>query len=254
MVFVPKISIAFFTFIAFFLTLSMPALAAEPGMILKQTSGLCGDLDIYAGKKGLKLVQKSTDCVLIMKAPDWRVNFFNTRSKVLYQVEPMKWKGDASSFLGGLLCGSRFSGMIERDKRINAATIAGLHCDTVQLVRPGTLPPDTKKDKSELKGANYFGTGNLALPPEAALVASRFYHIPVCQGFPIRLELIHLGGSKKNELDTTSCLSTMLDAATFDVPAGYKRVAAEGDVVVADKQGLLQEMSDGLGHQFGSHK
>ena len=234
--------------------MSVPARAGDSGFILEQKSAVCGDLKIYTSSNAFKLVQKSTGCGLIMKAPAWKVDFFNTTSKVLFETDAKKWTGESSNFLAGLISASRFSGMVEQDTKPSVTPITGLHCSEIHLVRPGKLPPNIRQNMNELRGATYYGTSELSLPGEVAFVLQRFYRIPTVKGFPVRLDIFHLTGYKKNELDTISCVKSELATSTFDVPTGYRRVAREGDVVVANKEGLLQDMSDGLGTEFGTHK
>lgn len=236
------------------LTMSVPARAGDSGFILEQKSAVCGDVKLYTSSKAFKLVHKSTGCQLIMKTPAWKVDFFNPTSKVLFETDARKWTGESSNFLAGLISASRFSGMVEQDTKKNATRIAGLHCNETHLVRPGKLPPNIRQNMNELRGATYYGTNELSLPAEVAFVLQRFYRIPTVKGFPVRLDIFHLSGYKKNELDTTACEKSKLASSTFDVPIGYRRVVRAGDVVVANKEGLLQDMSDGLGTEFGTHK
>ena len=237
------------------LILSCPVLAQspsgkEPGFTLCQTSGVCGKTQIYASSKGLKLVQKSTKCVLLMKAPDWKVHFFNTASKVIYETDAKNWKGNSSCFVVGLISAGRFSALKPRQTKATTATsIAGLHCHEIHLERIGVLPPDTPQNKIELKSAIYCGTTDLSVPPQAILVVQRFYRIPTLNGFPVKVDIFGLGGLRKTELNTSSRMNSDFDSATFAVPPAYKKVTTEEAVVVGSQQDLLDEMSDSLGNK-----
>ena len=234
-------------------TTALPAVGKDSGLMLCQSSGVCGKAEIYASSNGLKLVQKSTNCALIMKAPDWKVSYFNTNSKVMFETNANNWQGKSSGYFAGLVSASRFLALCQGRTKIDAKSIFGLHCNETQLVRIGTLPPDTIRFKNELKAATYFGTSDLHLPPQAVLVLQRFYRIPTLKGFPIRVIVIDLKGRLKNELDTTSCVKAAFASSTFAVPSNYRKVATEEAVLASHQQGLLQDMSDDLGSSLGSH-
>ena len=232
------------------LTMSLPVVGSESGFILSQRSGVCGKAEIYVSSKGLKLVQKSTSCVLIMKAPDWKVNYFNMDSKVLYETDAKKWQGKSPGYIADLMSDSRFLALAPQ-KTANAKSIAGLHCNETQLVHIGILPPNTKLNENELKSATYYGTSALSVPDQAVLVVQRFYRIPTIKGFPVKVDVSDLQGHNQNELNTSSCVKSVFSSSIFDVPTGYKKVTAE-EAVTAGDQGLLQDMSTDLGGKFGT--
>ena len=188
-----------------------------------------------------------------MKAPDWKVNYFNTNSRVLFETDAKNWQGKSSGYFAGLVSASRFLALSEGKTKYNAKSISGLRCNETELVRIGTLPPDTVRYKNELKAATYFATNDLHLPPQAVLVLQRFYRIPTLKGFPIRVDIFDLKGRQKNELDTTSCKRSDFDSSTFAVPSNYRKVANEEAVLASHQGGLLEDMSGDLGNSLGSH-
>lgn len=230
--------------------MSLPVAASEFGFILSQKSGVCGKAEIYVSSKGLKLVQRNTSCVLVMKAPDWKVNYFNTNSKVLYETDAKKWQGKSPGYIADLMSDSRFLALAPQKTTTNAKSIAGLHCNETQLVRIGALPPKTKRNEDELKSATYYGTSALSVPDQAVRVVQRFYRIPTIKGFPVKLDISDLRGHNQNELYTSSCVKSVFSSSIFNVPTGYKKVPAE-EAVAASDQGLLQDMSTDLGGKFG---
>ncbi len=236
------------------LSLALPAMAGDSGFILSQKSGVCGDAEIYASSKGLKLVQKGTSCILVMRAPDWKVNFFNTDSKVHYETDAKNFQGKSSGFLAGLISASRFLALSQEKTKASATSVAGLNCTETKLVRIGALPAYTIRNKNELMAATYYGTRDLALPQPAVLVLQRFYRIPTLTGFPAKVDIFDLKGRVKTELDTCSCVKSVLAPSTFNIPTGYAKVESEEAVVASHQQGLLQDMSEDLGVKFGSHK
>ena len=173
----------------------------------------------------------STNCVLIMKAPDWKVSYFNTDSKVLYESDPKNWQGKSSGFLAGLLGASRFLALTEGETKINAQSIAGLHCNETKMVRIRPLPTDRLKSSNELKSAKYYGTTDLALPQTAAFVVQRYYRIPTLKDFPVRVEIFDRQGRSKNEVNTISCERLVCPPSWLTVPAGYRRVTSEEAVL-----------------------
>lgn len=254
MVALGKVRLLLTSSICWCLSLTPPAMAGDCGFILSQKSGVCGDAEIYASSKGLKLVQKGTNCVLVMRAPDWKVNFYNTYSKVHYETDAKNFQGKSSGFLAGLISASRFLALSQGKTKPNATSVAGLNCSETRLERIGDIPAYTIRNKNELKAATYYGTRDLALPQSAVLVLQRFFRIPTLTGFPAKVDIFDLKGRVKNELDTCSCVKSVLASSTFNIPTGYAKVTSEESVVASHQQGLLQDMSDDLGVNFGSHK
>lgn len=78
--------------------------------------------------------------------------------------------------------------------------------------------------------------------------------VPTLTGFPAKVDIFDLKGRVKNELDTCSCVKSVLAPSTFNIPTGYVKVESEEAVVASHQQGLLQDMSEDLGVKFGSHK
>lgn len=224
----------------------LEALADNRGYILSQRSGVTGESQVYVTAGAMKLVQKSTGCVLIMKAPEWNVVQFNSIARVIYKTDAEHWQG-RSSFIVGLVSGGRFSSLVSDGKKATGAKIAGMPARVVRIIRPGKPPPDTREYKTELLGATYAGATDLPIPPKVALVVQRYYRLPTLSGFPLKVEIINCSRVTKVELDTLKCERRPIPDSTFVIPRDYRPVASEEAVAVGNQQNLLEDISEGLG-------
>jgi hypothetical protein len=195
-------------------------------------------------------VDGNTGCNLIMKAPEWKVSYFNDRAKVIYQTDAQHFQGRSSLAFSDVF-GARFLGVVPVPGKAAASTVAGLNVRVLRMTSAtpkapkGPRPPGA--ERIYVRQATYYGTDDLSLPPSVSLVLQRYYKIPSVAGFPVKVSIVNDAGHDKKELNTESCTRSPMPPSTFDIPSGYKRVNSEPAVVANDQKDLLNDMVEGFG-------
>jgi len=221
-----------------------PALCAESSFHLRQESGVIGDIDIYVCKSALKLVQNKLGRGFVMRAPLWRVQFFNVPAKAVYETDVDRFKGGTAA---GLLSSARFVGLVPAKTNNKHAVVANRKATVSEWRKRMRISFSPKADEWDLvRSATYYAAEDLPVSPQGALAVQRYCRLPAVGGFPLKVDIINENGNRKNEFRTVSCESVNLPEGFFSVGKDYKRVHSEEAVAVHGHGELLKDVIETL--------
>jgi hypothetical protein len=217
--------------------------------IFSQKEDTAGLNTLYVTRDAVKIVNTHLGCHAIAKAPDWNVHCFQPKEKI-------EWIGKMDLFTGEVM--------------INPYAIPKYRpvCP-FKAVAQGTFKGVKYKRYSVRKRELLLASSDIPVSPQAAEFLSRFYGTPYIQAVPLyscevlpgrnlrvspQTPWIDLGmtddlrsGLRVN-LDTQSCKQVAYNAADFELPHNFKRIADLVSVTLSgDKKSQFSEMLDSVG-------
>lgn len=225
--------------------------ATEQCLLLVQNSQTHGMHSVIISKNAVKIVGKTTEYTILMKAPRWNVLLFSKNKKVYHESSPENWNtplGDAHSIMARV----RFENckMIEQGK----TQFLKLSCKRI-AINPGT----GKKGRGEKYGnvlynAEFLTCETLGISAQVSSVLCQFYGVPKVKGMPIRLSCKNEIGHDEVLLTTISTKTVPMQASEFEPPSkskGYRLAKSSREVVMdSSKTDMIQNIVDGLGESL----
>lgn len=220
---------AFLAILSMTYFLPLETFAAKPGWILRQNSQTYGFVKTIVSPDGIRL--DMGDMKVGIRPPDWRVTFWNQRTKFMFDesIEEFKARVPKKNIQKG------WKTKVETVKPLEE-TYSGIKAKHYRWVE---YDPNNPKNFFTLY--DYACADNLGLPKRLMEVASICCYVPAGKGLPLRVT----GGRQVVYLYTTLASKTMVDPAIFKAPKGYTRVKSEMEVLMKEP-GLAkeQEVSD----------
>lgn len=195
---------------------SAAAASTQKGWMLEQTSEDSGRQQMYISDQAIRL--KAKFLTLIIRAPKFSAIVFNDKNKRYVDLPYTQWSKRVKS------------SNLAIKKTASGEKIAGLQ--TVQYLR------DTGKPHKKQK---IWVSNQIPISRQLTDFVLNTLGLPTGLGLPVRMVSIYTDGrADKTELNTISCKNSKLPANIFDLPAGYKKVKYEMEL-------LVDQGTDGMG-------
>jgi hypothetical protein len=215
-----------------------PAFAAEPpaedGYTMQQTSDCLGEAQITVTKHALKEVTKRDGLVVVAKAPDWDVIFYNPKTKLVWKATLTNWHGR-----------NPVGDIMDREPNLIASHAPDKMFNGIKMSH---IVANEKVPRHKQRGADYWYTKEFGLPQQLCTIVQRDYAMPPADGFPIEYD--HIGGGVKiTPLLTTNLQHKKIPASAFAVPDKMTRVNGTQMVMYSnnkERSGFVQELLDGM--------
>jgi hypothetical protein len=222
---------------------------ARTEWIFSQKEDTAGLNTLYVTRDAVKIVNTHLGCHAIAKAPDWNVHCFQPKEKI-------EWIGKMDLFTGEVM--------------INPYAIPKYRpACPLKAVAQGTFKGVKYKKYSVRKNELLLSSSDIPVSPQAAEFLSRFYGTPYIQAVPLySCEVLrghNIRVSRQNpwidlgmtddlrsglrvNLDTQSCKQVPYNAADFELPRNFKRMADLVSVTLSgDQKSQFSEMLDSVG-------
>lgn len=218
---------------------------------LHQKHFVAGDQDVYFKNDAVKFVNSTLGFVLVSKAPDWNV--------IIYRANPggqggKIFKQPLSQWLaGGVKC-LYFPDI--RPSRIALQKELSYVKDRLPIVKYKAF--EGKKQTCEYELCALTSTH-----ANVASIMQFFYRLPYATGVPVRFSYFASQHLNPNDpfysfqiAPSERVITTKIEqvgSVSFDIPAGYKQVSDDREVIVGDrmKTGLEEIMRDNLDRKPG---
>jgi hypothetical protein len=221
-----------FFLICTFLFGCLAANAGENGWLLKQWSTVAGSQEVLLTRSRMKIRNRDREVIMIVNAGNNTILTFSDQKK-LYLVCPISdYKGPPTVRLLNIL------GLQERDFRTAKASVGTAfgHRATIYNILPAVGHPLAKSRQEGDPGyyasqvGCYWTFDDLAVDKSLARTLCRSYAIMPIDKIPCRLEYKQFGHNVRG-FYTSSCTRARVSQADFAVPAGYKMVRDESELI-----------------------
>jgi len=204
---------------------------------------------LYVTHDAVKIINTHLGCHMLVKAPDWNVHCFQLKDKI-------EWIGKLDQFSGEVMLNPYSA------PRLPAAV-------PLRVVGTGTLKGLRYKKYPVRNNALLLVARDISITPQAAEFISRFFGSPYVPEVPLYsctlLKGEKLNASAQNpwmdlgvtndlrkglrvDLETRSSKKVTYNAADFETPRNYKRIADLISVTLSgDKKSQFNDMLDNVG-------
>lgn len=168
--------------------------------------------------------------VVAMKPPDWKVQFWNAHNKLFFVGDPGDWRPSVG------VSTALFRPSDVSSLRVVSSRIEEFHGLTARKYQLATSAADGVAVNHAwqallVTNAEYWVLDDKTIPKSATTILQRTYGLPVVAGIPLALQAKIKKGADRRELTFISKSNKPALVADFTVPAGYKRVKQQQDVV-----------------------
>jgi hypothetical protein len=202
---------------------------------LYQTSAILGDKDVLLSPSDVKVIDRKNGLGLTAHAPDWTVYLLMPRAKRMCSYPLAKYTGANKETLG-ITGGITLNTLpLERKDKETIANIAGVSCETSKTFESKQL----KDLERGFAGPRFAKWAQLVIadggpldkmPAQAKTILCRFYGLPEFKGkgLPLKCKYVDLSDEMHTLLLTNESKAAKVDAASFDLPTDYAKVADIG--------------------------
>lgn len=208
--------------------------SAKRVLELSQICKLSGKQKVTVRDDAIKIVDEAW--VVVAKAPDWTVHFYNPDTKVILS-RPLKRFHGVYGY-GLTINNGPWLTELPVKQSTDKSTIKGqnvVRCGFVTKGAEGIKPSYAPRPKKMISGNLSVIKADMWIlkdkMPTHATILSKTYKIPDMGSVPIRLTDVDEYGRLMTELDTLEAKWTEEKPGTFDVPKGFKSVKYEQDVM-----------------------
>ncbi len=229
---------------AFAGTTKATAAADQDMWILNQHSQLAGDQIVYVSTNAVRIENYAHSYVILLRAPDWKVLIYNSRSKKACTKEVKDFVGTLG--FGSGMMGEGYLQALPLKKQPEETTFKGLKAlryYTGKLAGPAPGKANRSADvTNSIFGSTYLESADYWLWPsgtastKAGLVLQRIYRIPRRAGTPLSLKYTSVAGQKYTEIDTLSVSKSKVRTDKFTAPKGLIAAKSEEEVVFDDQK------------------
>lgn len=245
-------------------TAKSAAAAEHDAWVLKQNSQLAGRHTICVSNTAVRIENLEHAYVILLRAPDWKLVMYNTRSKKVCTKNSKDFAGTLA-FGSGMMGEGGYLQSLPLRKNPTAGTFKGLsalHYTTGKF----QVPEPAKRQRSpigavsifsatDLESADYWIWNNDPAAAQAGSILQKIYRLPLRAGLPLNLVYTDIAGKKTSELDTLSINKSKLPDDKFAPPKGLIAVKSEDEVVFDEtkkkKINRAAEMFDGWRDTWG---
>lgn len=225
-------------------TLAHPAFSENrtKALILWQWEEIAGDHEVTACSDALKVFSKKSKTTLIAKAPDWKVYFFNAKSKVILETECAKWHSPFGIIVG-MVASNRFQGGV--GAYLGQAKVAGLPARRFAVIAQsekisgGRVSYEPKKAKA----VYYISDTKPKFPKELCSILQKSFGMPQADGLALKMDIADNSGKV---LLTHEAHFATVDKNIFAVPTNFRKVRNDSEVLFSDNQGLMDDFADSV--------
>ncbi len=204
------------------------AQADSEALVLHQNSAFLGKQVMYLTPA--KVVLKSELFSIILRVKEDRIYIYNDKKKCYVDQPYSAW----ARRVGGQLASNPHATLTKSQ----ATTICGWKCTQYRMEPKKGFVTDR---------CEFFVSPDSNLPATTLAAVAKFGDFPQGVGLPLRAVKISVHGKRINGLDTTKIERKPVPDSIFKLPAGYRKVEDEVEVLLADEdegmEGLLDEMS-----------
>ncbi len=228
----------------------LPALADDKGWVLTQKSLMMGDMYLYVSPSGFKFVNPKAGVNFVTRSPNWDVIMFNDRTKVCYSATLDTFKKQVSNNLpqrrSELGTANWQKGQVSNIANLRATQYVMNDAAGVQAraARAG------HKVQQHLRGADYWVSEDIQVPPQLADLLSSMYGLPNTLNVPLRLTVTTAEQGSKMQLDTYRSQSCPIPISYYSMPSGYRPVKSSVEVMADEEtKQIIDDMSKDLGNE-----
>ncbi len=231
------------------LVCSLPGHAAgEQCLQIIQNSQAHGIHTVTISKNAVKIVGKTSEYTILMKAPEWKVVTYSTSHKSFHEATADKWTtplGDAYTIMTRV----RFENckVIDKGKK----QFLSFSCKCFAVNPEGKLRNNADKEKDTatvVKDAELLTCETIAVAPQVSSVLCKFSGLPKVKGVPIRFVCKNEVRHEEVFLTTLYAKKLTIPSSEFSMPKGLKLAKSSREVVMdSSKDFMIQNIVDGLG-------
>lgn len=216
--------------------------ADKESWVLQQKSQLAGNHTIYVSPKAVLIENTGNSYAILLRAPDWKVLLYNTRSKKACSVEVKEFLGSLT-FGSGMLGEGGYLQALPLRKAGTEESLKGLKAIRYSTGRMATAGNTRRRDvRNSIFDATDLVTADYWLWPcdpglqQAGVILQKIYRFPRRPGIPLALQYEAISGQKCNELETLSVRKAEIMESKFLPPKGLVMAKTEHDVVFDDQK------------------
>ncbi len=232
--------------------------------LLVQNHAELGVVHFYVTHDAVKAIISKTGCCMLAKAPKWQLHYYRPDEKAMWsgaleRLEPASLVNPFNRSFG-----RKYAPIVV--KKSDVPYVARSDQQAVELLGTGTTEGLHYSEYSTIRSKQrsiFWLTKDIAVDPKCAQVLCRFYGVPEMGQIPLYVRKTSLENRlysaerEKNKatpflpshgalvtdlrtgpqvvMSTKSCKKVPFDAALFQVPTNYKKLAAIVDVTYSAK-------------------
>lgn len=213
----------------FFCAPSSEAKQLQPAVLLKEHSGMQGDVDVLVGRTGVNVYFRKSGMALIMGSPNWDVIYANMQAKRYYQCRSDQWKVGPAVFSAMFRPSSPTSLRLTTSKK---TTLKGLPCEVHQMeTREASRGTDKTWKRLMPKDGRIWLYPQAGFPRQCYQMVANLLAIPQGPGIPVAMEFSKYDGEILKEISLYGFENKQSDGSEFIAPKGFQRVTSQADVL-----------------------
>lgn len=190
---------------------------------MDQYGEVIGGRTTTVSKDGLKIVSRKGGLTIVCRAPEWSVVFYNSKSRLYWEMPRAKFKGDPNARIYG-----NDQNALLKAKWHQAGTtrILGRNVNVFEMERP---PKGTKEGATS---GTFYIDSDATISKEAFEILGKVYFLPPVVGVPLKFRFKDFDDGHVNALDTGTLETVVVGPDAFSQPSGFKRAKSMEEVVV----------------------